>query len=82
MKWVCTECSKTFEEPKVYTEQHGFDAPPYETYSACPYCGGPYVYAHICCCCDKVIIGPYLKLACGERVCESCYIEYDLGEEE
>ena len=82
MTWICIECNEVFDEPKVYTDSHGLDNPPYEMYSACPYCGGSYVHAHVCYCCDKWIIGPYIMLGSGERVCENCYVTYDLGDEE
>ena len=42
MIWECTECGLKFDTPKIYTETHGLDFPPYEEYSGCPYCGGYY----------------------------------------
>jgi hypothetical protein len=79
--FVCLDCGHTFSEAKHYIEQHGLDTPPYEEYDGCPYCGGAYTETHRCECCDEWIDGSYIKLDSGERICENCYIAYDLGEE-
>ena len=79
--FICFECSQVFDEPKIWTEEHGLDTPPYETYSACPRCGGVFTEAYRCDECQEWIDGPYIKLNSGERICEDCYTTYDLGEE-
>ena len=79
--FICYDCEKTFDEPRVIVETHNLDTPPYETYSACPYCHGAFTEAYKCDCCDEWITGPYIKLKSGERICEECYTTYELGEE-
>ena len=80
--YICLDCGKTFLEPKHYTDTHGLDTPPYETYTGCPDCGGAYAEAHQCDECDKWICGTYIKTASGQRICENCYNRYDLGDED
>lgn len=41
-KYICLECGTEFDKPKRFTETHGLDTPPYETYTGCPVCGGAY----------------------------------------
>ena len=80
--WICCDCSNVFDEPRIWVEKHGLPAPPYETYSACPKCGGTFAEAYECGCCGHWIDGSYIKLNSGERICENCYTIYNLGEEE
>ena len=80
--FVCYDCEKTFYEPKIWINTHGLDTPPYERYSGCPYCGGAFTEAYKCDCCDELIVGPYIKLKNEERICENCYIAYELGGED
>ena len=79
--FVCYDCMETFEKPKVWVETHGLDTPPYEKIYGCPYCSGAFTETHKCDCCDDWIVGSYIKLNSGERICEDCYTTYDLGEE-
>ena len=79
--FVCCDCMETFLEPKIWTETHWLDTPPYEHYARCPYCGGAFTETYQCDCCNEWIIGPYIKLNSGERICEDCYTTYELGEE-
>lgn len=79
--FICLECGHIFDEPKICTEKHGLDSPPYETYSACPYCEGTFTKAHECDSCGEWIVGSYIKLNSGERICEDCHTTYELGEE-
>lgn len=37
--YKCRCCLRTFDEPYIYYEHHGFYQPPYEEWSVCPYCG-------------------------------------------
>lgn len=79
--FLCYDCDATFHEPKIWTERHGLDTPPYETYAGCPLCGGAFATTYKCACCTRWIDGPYIKLDSGERVCENCYTTYELGDE-
>ena len=80
-KFLCYECEALFDEPKIWTETHGFVDPPYEQYAGCPLCGGGFTTTHKCGCCNEWITGQYIKLDSGERICENCYTTYELGEE-
>jgi hypothetical protein len=79
--FVCYDCEKTFNEPKIWTETHGLDTGPYENLTGCPYCGGAFAETYRCDSCNEWIIGPYIKLNSGERICEECYTAYEIGEE-
>jgi DNA-directed RNA polymerase subunit RPC12/RpoP len=81
MEFICFDCNRTFENPRRYVETHGLDTPPYETSYACPYCGGDYARAYECDECGHWIVGEYIKTARGRRICENCYITYEIGEE-
>lgn len=74
-EFVCTDCEKTFVEPKHYVERHGFDHPPYEEWDGCPYCGCTwYVPIQRCDACFGVILGDYVVIpSTGERYCSKCY---------
>lgn len=80
--FVCIECLAVFETPETYMETHGFDNPPYEEISCCPYCGGAYVEAHRCDHCGEWIDGAYIKLDNGGRFCENCYMPMEVGDED
>lgn len=82
MKFICLNCNELFDEPSYWEEQHGLDHGPFEQMSGCPYCGGSYVKAHKCDACDYWIDSKYIKLESGERICENCYAEYEIGEED
>lgn len=81
--YVCLDCYATFEEPARWKESRGewFGFPAYEKMRGCPYCGGSYVATHKCDCCDEWIMGSYVKLESGERICEDCYQVVELGDE-
>lgn len=36
--YKCRNCLRTFEEPYVYYENHGFTSGPFEEWVVCPYC--------------------------------------------
>ena len=80
--YICLECCKFFERPRLYVDTHGLDTPPYEEHYGCVYCGGAYTEAHKCDGCGNYIIGDYVKLQSGERFCENCYYIMELGEED
>ena len=79
--YICCECNECFATPKPHVENHGLSTPPYEEYLACPYCGGAYVEAHSCVCCDEWIVGTYIKTVDGDYICANCYTTYEIGEE-
>lgn len=79
--FVCIECGRTFETPDYWTETHGLDTPPYEEFSACPYCGSDYTEAKRCDCCDEWISDDYIKTEDGKRYCNNCIAHMELGEE-
>ena len=80
--YTCVDCGHTFCEPKRYVETHGLDTPPYETHYGCPDCGGSYVEAHRCDCCDEWIDDVYIKTEDDRRYCLECYRVYRLGDED
>lgn len=79
--FVCLDCYTTFSHPKLYVDKHGLDTPRYEEHYGCPYCGGACTEALVCVCCDEYITGDYVKTADGNRYCENCYCNMELGEE-
>lgn len=80
-EYTCLECGESFDDPQKYTERHGLETPPYETFTGCPRCGGAYANTIICDGCGKPIIGEYVKiLPNGECYCESCYLVKMFGE--
>ena len=80
--YICLDCQKTFSNPECWEEKHNLDSPPYESFSGCPYCHGGYTETYSCSCCGRWIDGVYIKLEDGERICENCYITYELGDED
>lgn len=81
MEYVCLECQCAFDTPARFVETHGFSHGPYEEWGGCPECGGAYTTAHKCACCDKVIVGEYVKIG-DNRYCDNCYCHYELGDED
>jgi hypothetical protein len=79
--FICYECEHIFDEPKIWTEKHGMDTPPYEHYSGCPFCGGAFTETYKCECCGNWIVGEYAELADGSRYCEECYCVKNIGED-
>ena len=61
--FLCLDCQRVFEEPREYVEKHGLDAPPYEVWRCCPYCGGGYVTTKPCDTCRERISREYIKTA-------------------
>lgn len=72
---VCVDCGALFNDPAVYCDTHGLDAPPFEVKSGCPVCGGMYTEAPQCFVCGEPITGKYIKLDNGDCVCCNCYTE-------
>lgn len=80
--FVCLDCGEIFEEPMHWEERHGFDYPPYEHWSGCPFCKGDYVKTHKCDCCEEWITDDYVKIKTGERFCSNCFTKIELGEKD
>ncbi len=76
--YLCLDCDKLFEEPRDYTETHGLDSPPYETWSGCPECAGAYVETFKCDECGEWITGEYIELASRAKICDTCYVIKDI----
>lgn len=73
--FICLECGSLFDTPKKYIERHGLDSPPYEEFTACPFCGGAYTTARYCDACGEPITGDYVKIdSTGDCYCDSCFI--------
>ena len=68
LKLRCTVCGKLFDEneKKLYTDRHGFESPPYETYYGCPCCGGAFDEIEPC-----KICGSYYHDE-EEEYCDEC----------
>lgn len=80
--FVCSECGTLFEDPVEWEETHNLDTPPYEHFSGSPCCFSNYAVAHKCNCCEEYIVGPYIKVDSGERICDNCYRVMEIGDEE
>lgn len=73
--FICSECGAIFEKPKIYTETHGLDSPPYETFYGCPICGGSFNKTFKCDGCGEWVNDCYVEiLPSDEKYCENCYI--------
>ena len=79
--YICLACGKLSENLEHHVEKHGFTYGPFEEWDGCPRCGGNSVEAHVCSCCGDWIRGNYIKID-DERICENCYISYELGDED
>lgn len=74
-RYTCLDCGETFDEPTHWVERHGFASPPYEHWSACPHCGGPFVPTVLCDGCGEPITGDYVQIELsGKRYCDQCYL--------
>lgn len=78
--YTCLECGAEFDEPREWEEHHGLDSPPYERWSGCPVCGGPYVQTHVGDHCGDQIFGSMCRTADGGEYCENCFDIYDIGD--
>ena len=76
--FLCLDCNRVFEEPKQHIDRHGLDAPPYEIWSCCPYCGGDYVSTTSCDVCGEWISGEYIQTANDDYICSKCYQVKDI----
>lgn len=76
MSYICIDCRRQFDEPRVYVERHGLETGPYEKISCCPFCGGGYEEAVECDECGKVIPESeacYADGYCHRVLCPECY---------
>lgn len=72
MKYICLECARTFDDPEICVERHGFTDGLYEKYSVCPYCGGGYTEVATCAFCGKETFEDELL----DGICDDCIDEY------
>ena len=79
LTFICLDCAYIFEEPKHWVEKHGFLHPPWEEWSGCPHCGGSYAGTIKCDICGEYIAGTYVKTSDGQLICENCYVEREVG---
>lgn len=75
--YICFDCGLVFENLRCYTERHGLDDPPYETYYGCPECGGAYGTTMCCDGCGEWIRGEYVEVK-GSNYCENCFKLYEI----
>jgi hypothetical protein len=80
LTFICLDCGRIFKEPRRWVETHGLD-PPWEEWSGCPSCGGAYTEAITCDICGEYITDRYVKISDGQQICEECYIEKEIGDE-
>lgn len=82
--FVCKECENIFEYPTIYSESLGPCGEPNSMckYSGCPACGGAYVETKICDVCGRYIKGQYIRTIGNDFICECCYSEYDIMEDD
>lgn len=76
--FICLDCGEIFEEPKIFTETHGLDSPPYEKLYGCPECGGNFTEAFECDVCGEYIDDEYIITDKGDRICNNCYTVYNI----
>lgn len=82
--YVCVDCGKTFYKPNVIIKNHGVLYPPFETFHACPYCGGDFTMVNTCQSCGEYIADDFIELKDGSKVCSECYIDrsvFEFGED-
>ena len=71
--YVCLDCANLFEEPRCYTETHGLEFAPFESWRGCPKCAGAYITTIYCDHCGGWVTGEYIKLKDGAVICDQCY---------
>jgi hypothetical protein len=79
--YICNNCGALFETPVQYTETHGLDSPPYETWNGCPECLGSYAKTFECDVCNEYILGKYILVSNGMKICEECFTTNNIVEE-
>ena len=80
--YICLDCNTTFSSPRQFTETHGLDCPPYESYWGCPKCGGAYIETTECHRCGQYIVEDYIELDDGTLICDACYEVKNILDEE
>lgn len=79
--YICNNCGILFETPTQYTETHGIETPPYEVWNGCPECGGSYTKTFECDVCGEYILGEYITVVNGMKICEECFTTSNIMEE-
>lgn len=77
--FVCLDCHSLFTDPEHRVCCHGLETYPYENTDVCPFCGGPYVAADKCDCCNEYIQDKFCEVL-GYKICESCFALKELGD--
>ena len=66
--YICVECEKVFEEPKIIEEHHPYgDTYATEYFGVCPYCKGDIQEAEECSRCGEWVFET------EDGLCEICY---------
>ena len=78
--FVCLECGDVFSEPKYWTETHGLDYGPYESWSGCPCCNGSYTETYRCEICGEWITDTYVEIG-DTKYCNECFVIKKLGDD-
>ena len=76
--FICLDCGEIFEKPKIFTETHGLDSPPYEKFYGCPECGGSFAKTFECDICGNYIEDEYIITDEGDIICDSCYTVHSI----
>ena len=79
--YLCNNCGALFETPAKYTETHGFELPPYEIWNCCPECKGSYTNTFQCDVCNEYIVGEYITVINGMKICEECFTTNNIVED-
>lgn len=80
--YICLECGCTFDQPFSYTERHGLEHGPYETWTGCPNCAGSYDEAVYCDGCGEFGAASAMHETPGGVFCDDCYYDNRLNEDE
>ena len=73
--YICKECGDIFDAPAVeYNERlEHFGIPCVEEVVVSPCCKADYKEAKKCVVCEEYIIGKYVSVIDGQKICENCY---------
>lgn len=77
--FICLNCGALFENPKIHTETHGLDSPPFEKRKGCPICTEAFVETPTCDMCGEYITEDYCVIG-NKKYCNGCYTIKNLGE--
>lgn len=77
-KYICLECKKVFDEPKMYKEDltpgGAFEGGSFiHEYYACPFCEGSYRLATMCDACSEYVNSEKTERVDNDILCMNCY---------